>query len=124
MTKPVTLIACLLLATAARAQEPKTTATIPPELAGEVQLHQRDATIWDLQKQNAELRAQLAELTARLDSVALNQQGAKLQAERTELEAQIRSSVKAPAGATIDWSKSPPVVTWPKPEDKKGGPKP
>lgn len=111
-----TLIAFLVLAGSllpggAAAQEPKTVMA-PVELSAAVQKHQLQSEVWALQKQNAELRAQIADLVARLDSVALNSAVALLQTDRQQLEEFIRASVGAPANAPIDWSKSPPTVTW------------
>lgn len=88
--------------------DPKT-ATVPAAMTQTVQLHEQAATIWDLRRQSIEQRKELL----RAEEALLNVAGAKLQAERTDLEAQLRTAVGAPSDATVDWSKSPPVVTWP-----------
>lgn len=106
----IVLAACVA---AMRAQEAPKTKPVPETLTADAKLHAQAATIWDLLKQNAQLRAQLADAIARLDSAALTEQGAKLQAERDRLEREFRKAVGAPDTASVDWSKSPPLVVWP-----------
>lgn len=114
----------LAMSSPAFAQEQeKKSASAPAEMSAAVQKHQLQSEVWTLQKQNAELRAQIADLNARLDSVALNAMAAPLQVERRQLEDFIRATAGAPADAPVDWSKSPPTVTWTPPAKVDPSPK-
>lgn len=95
------------------AQEAK---SAPPELTQAAERHSLRASVWTLQKENAELRASLSEREARLASIALNASAPALQFEQEQLAAFLRATVCGNdlINAPIDWSQSPPAVTCPK----------
>lgn len=91
----------------------------PPELAQAAAQHALRASVWNLQKENAELRAAVSERDARLASLALTAAAPALQHEQEQLAAFLRATVCGNdlVEAPIDWAQSPPVVTCP-PKDR------
>jgi hypothetical protein len=80
------------------------------DIAQRTRLFTCQAGSYQLQVENAQLRAALADANARLDSARLTTQGASLQEMRATLEREIKAALGGSETDTVDWTTDPPSL--------------